>query len=96
MLKEWLSYFFFVFALFLFCFTFLFSGASKSVVSLRDQLRIQKNERAEVHEEVSRFKNLLVGIESDPAVLEKLAREELKVIGEDEELIIFQKRKTKK
>lgn len=73
----------------LFVYTVFFAGARDHLTVLSDQLRLQERERDDISKRVNELKAKVAGIESDPDVLEKVAREELKMLAEDEELIIF-------
>jgi cell division protein FtsB len=82
----------FIFALALFCYTLFFSGARDNVGILAEQLKLQERERDEIDSRVKSLQRLVNGLEADPDFLERVAREDLKMLAQDEELLIFENR----
>ncbi|MCB0319962.1 MAG: septum formation initiator family protein [Bdellovibrionales bacterium] len=96
-MRKYFSYILFLVASSTFLYTFFLSnmfsgGASFQVKALKEQLQMQQAEREREAERVAELRHLLVGIQTDPDVLEKVAREELRMMGQNEEIVIFRKR----
>ncbi len=91
-MKQLLSYLLVLFAFFMFSYTFFFSDTGKQVTSLEHQLEMQERERRKIEGRVGELRTVLVGIQTDPDALEKVAREELRLMAENEELVLFEKR----
>ena len=91
-MRRYLPYLLLLFSLALFGYTFLFSGAGEQVALLEDQLEMQLHEQERIAKRVAELRSILIGIQTDPDVLEKVAREELRMMAQDEELVLFERR----
>ena len=90
-MKQYFSYILLGSSALLFFFTFFASSGTLDLRSLRDQHDLQYKKKQEVEERVSEMRAKWVGMEENPRVLEKVAREELRVTRDNETIILFEK-----
>ncbi|NBW40416.1 hypothetical protein EBR25_05335 [bacterium] len=89
-MKRYLSYFFIGSSILLFLFTFFSSRSGERLEVLEMQRAAQENERDEILGRVNELKTTLIGMEENPRVLERLAREELLLARDNEQIVLFE------
>jgi cell division protein FtsB len=87
--KQYFPYILLGIAVVLFSSTFLLSDGAEQLKTLHEQRERLEREHAGVQSRVDELKSTLVGMDENPRVLEKLAREELKLARENETIILF-------
>ena len=90
-MKQYFSYILLGSSALLFFFTFFASDGARHLESLNEQKAFQEHEQAKVEARVEELREVLVGMEENPRVLEKVAREQLKVVRENETIVLFNK-----
>lgn len=85
-----------VFAILITLFSFIGDDSFTHLGALKEQLQYEQRQNEALSATVSDLKTQVVGLQNDPRVLEKAARNELGMVRDDEVVFIFEEKSSEK